>query len=155
RLAFGTRCDPAHMDDLMRVQIGSALKDRWAKIDAGRSPDDVARFGAKSSGEAVVAYGMLRLAALERNSKAEEAAADRILAGTHDTLPSDQGPYRDAAVEPAAEAPSTGQIHAQVAAAATHYDASRGRAPAYVPVKKNKARPLAVVAGIVALACVG
>jgi hypothetical protein len=68
----------------MRVRIAGALHERWTKMDPGRSPDDVARFGAKSAGEAVAAYGMLRLAALERRGKAERDAAEQLLRGTHD-----------------------------------------------------------------------
>lgn len=86
RLAFGVRCEPALMVPEMRDRLEHELATKWATIANGRTPEDVARYGARSLDDAVVVYGMLRLAA-------EHAGADRILRGTYDEAPTD-GPYR-------------------------------------------------------------
>jgi hypothetical protein len=93
RVAFGSRCDPAWMTDDMRARLAASLETSHAKRDGARPPDDVARFGAKDTQEAVLAYGLLRIAAVEH--KAAAASADRLLASAFDQLPSEGGPYRE------------------------------------------------------------
>ena len=151
QLAFGTRCEPEMMPRLMREQIATALHQRWDRLDAGRSPDDVARFGAKNSGEAVIAYGVLRMAALDGGGRTELDAAERILRGTHDALPADQGPYRDAAQEPVSAPPTSDVIHAQVASAATNVSGGRSPMPPQ-PGLKRHGKALAAASFIGALA---
>jgi hypothetical protein len=117
-LAFGTRCDPERMPAEMREKLKHALDERWAALDVKRSPDEVAEHGAASTREAVIAYGLLRLASIDapRDARAKAAdAARRIVEGTHETLPAGDGPYR--VVEPnapggnaSAEAPIFGDV---------------------------------------------
>jgi hypothetical protein len=92
-LAFGTRCDPVRLPTELRLQFKAELDDKWAKLATGRPPEDVATHGAKTLDEAVVAYGLLRLAALDGHESAA-VAADRLLHGQHDLPKSADGPYR-------------------------------------------------------------
>lgn len=94
-VAFGSRCEPSLMDDDMRDVLRRSIEERWLKVAAGRPPEDIARYGAKTLEEAAAAYGLLRLAALDRAPDAN-AAADRILAGEIEPLPAGDGPYREA-----------------------------------------------------------
>jgi hypothetical protein len=94
-VAFGSRCEPVLMDDDMRAAVRRSIEVRWEKVAAGRPPEDIARYGAKTLEEAAAAYGLLRLAALDRAPDAN-AAADRILAGEIEPLPAGDGPYREA-----------------------------------------------------------
>lgn len=93
RVALGSRCDPAWMTDEMRRRLSRALASQLAQLPDARPPDDVARFGARSIDEAILAYGLLRLSAVEHRAAA--AAADRLLASAFEKLPSDGGPYRE------------------------------------------------------------
>jgi hypothetical protein len=101
-LAFGTRCDPALMTRELRDDVKRALDERWAKLDTQRPPDEVAEHGANSSGEAVIAYGLLALAAFDATDTTARvnaaAAARRIADGAHDDSGADDGPYRAATV---------------------------------------------------------
>ena len=93
RVALGSRCDPAWMPDDMRRRLSRTLESQLARLPDARPPDDVARFGARNLDEAILAYGLLRLSAVEHRAAA--AAADRLLASTFDELPSEGGPYRE------------------------------------------------------------
>jgi hypothetical protein len=93
RVALGSRCDPAWMTPDMRDRIANSLETSLAKREDARPPDDVARFGAKDVQEAVLAYGLLRISAVEH--KAAAASADRLLASAFEELPSEGGPYRE------------------------------------------------------------
>ena len=99
-LAFGTRCDPERMTSEMRAQLKLGLDERLAALDVKRSPDEVAELlGATSTREAVIAYGLLRLAAIDapRDARVKAAtAARRILDGARDAAPASDGPYRAA-----------------------------------------------------------
>jgi hypothetical protein len=63
QLAFGTRCDPLDMTTPMAEAMRDDVEAAWADAAAGKSPEDVARFGADGLRQAVCAYAVLRLAA--------------------------------------------------------------------------------------------
>jgi hypothetical protein len=70
---------------------------RWAKVADGSTPEDVARLGAATPAQAVLAYASLRLAArLAPGNHAREAreASDRVLDAVKDTAALEGGPYR-------------------------------------------------------------
>jgi hypothetical protein len=92
-LAYGTRCDPRHFPRDMRARMKVDLDRRWTALATARPPEDVARFGAKTLDEAVTAYGLLRLTALDGHAEAD-AAADKILHDTRDMPADTAGPYR-------------------------------------------------------------
>jgi hypothetical protein len=94
-LAYGTRCEPAKMPSETRVAVTAALEGRHATLPEQRPVEDIARFGARDLDEAVIAYGLLRLAAISHRDPQAEAAADRLVAGSHDTAPTGEGPYRE------------------------------------------------------------
>nr|HEX4315276.1 hypothetical protein [Kofleriaceae bacterium] len=106
--AFGLRCGADRLSDAHRAQSKVLLEARWEQRGGGRSPEDVATHGARSADEAVLAYGLLRLAALERggaDGAAANAAADAVMRGDFD--PKDgAGPYREAAAPGAPDAPA-------------------------------------------------
>jgi hypothetical protein len=100
RAALGVGCDPAYLPAETAAALRTGIEDAWAKQSAGRTPGDVARLGARSPGEAVLAWGVLRRGALtmprEQRREAERDAA-RIIDGTR-ALPIGSGsPYRDPA----------------------------------------------------------
>ncbi|MGE0869696.1 MAG: hypothetical protein AB7P03_14120 [Kofleriaceae bacterium] len=94
--AFGTRCDPRWMSRELRQVLRDSLQARWDDRGPTRSPNDVARMGAVDREEAVLAYGLLRLAGVERGAagRAEHEDADRIVAGVHDDPRNEHTPYR-------------------------------------------------------------
>jgi hypothetical protein len=94
-LAFGTRCDPTKVSAADRINWKQALEERQSKLPVQRPVEDVARFGASDLEEAAIAYGLLRLAAIDNRSKDAETAVDRLLAGTYDELQTGEGPYRE------------------------------------------------------------
>lgn len=123
-VAFGTRCEPKRLDAETRAGIKLALDRQWNARAPKGSPDDVAQHGTTDPAEAVLAYGLLRLAAIERRGEGDEDA-DRILDGDHVPHVSADGPYRGAA-EPAT--PSTARtatlgdlVAARAAADAQHH----------------------------------
>ncbi len=129
-VAYGSRCEPRRMTTGMRAQLKTALDARWERLALGRPPDDVAQYGAKNLDEAATAYGLLRLAGVERRDATAHAAADRIAAGTYEAAPDSDGPYRadhhdvvPGAVDPTAAA----AVLAQVQAVAAAHGAERGR----------------------------
>jgi hypothetical protein len=95
-LAFGTRCEPQRLPRSTRAVLQAALEAQRVRLGLERPPEDVARFGAASRDEAVIAYGLLRLAAIEHRSAEQDAAVARLLSGNHDALPAGEGPYREA-----------------------------------------------------------
>jgi hypothetical protein len=102
-LAFGTRCDPLKMSETLASNLQAAIARRWAEVSEGSSPEDVARLGATSPAQAVLAYASLRLAArLAPSSHADDAraASERVLDAIKDTPVLEGGPYR-AALPPA------------------------------------------------------
>jgi hypothetical protein len=120
-LAFGTRCDPSLMTDDIRANMRAALE---TQNRAGRPPDDVARFGPTSLGEAAIAYGLLRLAACERRGGNERALAEQLIDGARDKMPEGDGPYR--AVDAGVVAPQPAALDdAQVAEAVKATRAAR------------------------------
>jgi hypothetical protein len=123
RVALGSRCDPAWMTAALRDKLARGLTAQLSKRDDARPPDDVARFGARDLDEAVLAYGLLRVAGAR--SGAARAAADRLLSSSFETLPSEGGPYRE---QVASSVPELGA--AISAAARAHAEAARLRARA-------------------------
>src|SRR5262249_49702497 len=119
----------------MRQQIKSALDARWAALATGRPPDDVAKFGAKTFDEAIVAYGLLRLSAIDGNADAD-AAADQILNDARDVPAANAGPARSAG-RYGSEDQVVPDLIAQVPAAAT---APRPQPPAK-PLRLQRSQP--------------
>jgi hypothetical protein len=96
-LAFGTRCDPLKMEHRLASMLQAEVAARWAKVADGSTPEDVARLGAATPAQAVLAYASLRLAArLAPGNHARDArdASDRILDAIKDTAALEGGPYR-------------------------------------------------------------
>ncbi len=97
-LAFGTRCDPLDMDLSMASSLQPIIQQRWAEVSGGNTPDDIARLGAASPAQAVLAYASLRLAArLAPGTHARDAreASDRLIdAIKEDPASLGAGPYR-------------------------------------------------------------
>jgi len=110
QLAFGVRCDPQLMTAAHRERCAEALKQRWESKPDSRPPDDIARYGARDLEEAVVAYGILRLAALDHGESPE--LAQRLLEGARDDADR-EGPYRELAAGDAP--PQLGEQVAEVA----------------------------------------
>jgi hypothetical protein len=111
-LALGTRCDPLDMDDRLASALQEDVARRWAEVADGNAPEDVARLGAASPAQAVLAYASLRLAA--RLAPAEHARksrddSERILDAIKDSgIALEGGPYR-AVAQP--QLPETAAIH--------------------------------------------
>ncbi|HET9991550.1 MAG TPA: hypothetical protein VFQ65_23635 [Kofleriaceae bacterium] len=93
RIVFGTRCPPALLTVEKRQDLRRRLDERWSKIGGGRSPEDVVSFGPRSPEEALFAYGLLRLAAVDHRDPAAADGAERILAGI-EREPTEGSPYR-------------------------------------------------------------
>ena len=100
-IAFGTRCEPHRMSDELKAEFKTALDTRWNQLEPDRSPNDIARHGTKDANEAIVAYGLLRLAGAMRGraGREEDVDANRILDGAHSTLAVGEGPYREGVQE--------------------------------------------------------
>lgn len=103
QIAFGTVCDPMRRHQRECVGLRRDIDERFAEHSRGRTPEDVARFGADAPHQAVLAYAVLRLAAASaRGRTAFNAlvASERILAGVSDGdvgALAIGGPYRGAA----------------------------------------------------------
>lgn len=147
-LAFGTRCEPTRMSREHRDHFKANLDARWRDLGVQRPPDDTAKFGARTAEEAVAAYGLLRLAAIEHRDAAARAAAERILDGTHDVAAAADSPYRDDAHR---AVPATNEVLAHVAVAAAN--AARPTAPRVPWWRFTNAKGL--VAGLFALVAIG
>ncbi len=102
-VAFGSRCEPSRRFAADRLELKRNLDRRWNERAPLSTPNEVAAHGAADAGEAVVAYGLLRLSAIERGTPgaSDGADADRILAGTHTSPAVDDGPYRANVAGPA------------------------------------------------------
>src|SRR5439155_10142595 len=109
RVAFASRCEPRWMKRAQRIGNEEALR-KSAERHGARAPEDVARFGAKDATEAAIAYGLLRLAAVEHRDAA--AQAERILASAFEPLTTEAGPYREA------PPPVAGAFGAEISSAA-------------------------------------
>lgn len=157
RVAFGSRCEPAWLPEDLRRELEAQLQAAWERRDDPRPPDDVARFGAKDANEAVLAYGLLRLAAVRHRSADGHAAAERILASAYEVMPSDGGPYRgseELGGAPAAPPTFGDAVHAR---AAEYAAASRTSAEAHAASTRRDrkrrwiARPGVQLAGLLLL----
>lgn len=126
-VAFGTRCEPRRMTDELKAAFKSSLDARWDERKPDRTPNDIARHGTKDAHEAVIAYGLLRIAGAMRGraGREEDADADRILDGAHSTLAVGEGPYR----EGVQVAPMTGSLAAVVQSMALEQDHLRNQDP--------------------------
>jgi hypothetical protein len=151
-VAFGTRCEPARMPTDMRARIKHGLQERWDKLGLTRPPEDIAQYGAKSIAEASTAYGLLRIAGVERRDASAHAAADRITTGQYDVAPAVDGPYREDHADHAD--PSVSAVLSQVEAIASAHSAERGAAAASAPWWQLT-RGKGFFAAIVAMALVG
>jgi hypothetical protein len=122
-VAFGTRCEPRRMTKELQAAFKSSLDARWDERKPDRTPNDIARHGTKDADDAVIAYGLLRLAGVMRGraGREEDADADRILDGAHSTLAVGEGPYR----EGVQAAPLTGSLATVVQAMAATQDVMR------------------------------
>lgn len=103
-LAFGSRCDPLNMETQFASMLQADVAEQWARVADGRTPEDVARLGAASPTQAVLAYASLRLAArLAPSAQARKArdASERLLDALKDPGSAlEGGPYRAAAPLP-------------------------------------------------------
>ncbi len=128
-VAFGTRAEPSRLLAATRTELRVSLDRSWNARAPKGSPNDVAQHGTSDPAEAVLAYGLLRLAALERRAKGDEDAdADRILDGDHVPVAIADGPYRAATLGAPSSATALGDLVAARAAA----DARDKAAPANV-----------------------
>ncbi|MEO6775204.1 MAG: hypothetical protein ABI467_19725 [Kofleriaceae bacterium] len=129
-VAFGSRCEPARMPAEMRARVKQGLQERWDQLGLTRPPEDIAQYGAKSIAEAATAFGLLRIAGVERRDPSAHAAADRITSGQYDVTPAADGPYREDHADHADHAhPGVGAVLAQVEAIASAHSAERVAAP--------------------------
>lgn len=118
-VAFGNRCDPSRRFAADRSELKRALDRRWNERAPSQSPNEVAAHGATDASEAVLAYGLLRLSAIERGraGASDGADAERILEGTHSAPSAEDGPYRVGVTSPA-DVKSAGDLAALVSARA-------------------------------------
>jgi len=100
RAATGIGCAP---DDLPRQTadlLGRELDDDWQRAQPARAPEDVARDGAVTSGDAALAYATLALRARAvggTRGKQLRALAEQILDTPHEPALGAGDPYRNAA----------------------------------------------------------
>ena len=101
RRMLGTACDPLAMRPVDAAALLPQAEARFAPVSDGRTPADVARFGATSEDQAAAAFVVLRLvAATATGSIAAEArrASEQVLAGSRDDEVGErEAPYRAAA----------------------------------------------------------
>jgi hypothetical protein len=152
RVALGSRCDPAWMAKDMREHLARKLGGELAARHDARPPDDVARFGARDLDEAVLAYGLLRLNAVDHAEAG--AAADRLLTAAFDELPSDGGPYREGVAGTAAG------IGAAIAATAQRHAAAvegrlRATGPRWIHNRYLQLLGLVLLTGVAAVTIQG
>lgn len=102
-VAFGTRCEPSRRFAADRSELKRNLDRRWNERAPSRDPNEVAAHGASDAGEAVLAYGLLRLSSIDRGKAgaSDGTDADRILLGLHTSPSVDDGPYRAGVTSPA------------------------------------------------------
>lgn len=99
RAAFGSRCDPAAMTDAMHQVLTDQLTLRAGAHAEPRLPGDIVRFGARTSDEALFAYGILRLRGARSPhppaSSSRFPGSEHLIGGVARRLRSRGGPYRD------------------------------------------------------------
>jgi len=98
---YGTRCDPLNMEEPLAASLQPRVAAAWAQVAGASTPDDVARLGATSPGQAMLAYASLRLAARlapPDQARLAREASERILDAVRDEDPGELGggPYRSA-----------------------------------------------------------
>lgn len=90
-LAFGTRCEPRHFSDNLSRQLERDLAARWNDHSPDRTASAVAEHGASDASEAVLAYGLLRLAG---DANAERLVDPPIVVHADRPVASADHPYR-------------------------------------------------------------
>ncbi len=126
--AFQTRCEPRLMSDELVNELRGATARMWAEVADGKTPSDIARFGAADNRQATLAYAQLRLSALKLNRvAAREAEQDalRIVDSVRELPPAE--PYRSP----------------PVVAAAVEHAIEPQKAPAQAPVSDEAATRIA------------
>ncbi len=138
-VAFGTRCEPRRMDKELQSAFKQTLDERWAELEPDRTPNDIARHGTKDPNEAIVAYGLLRLAGAMRGraGREEEADADRILDGAQSALAVGEGPYREGVQERSVTGSLATVVKAMAAASQVLHDTPQARAERLVRAKRR------------------
>lgn len=118
-VAFGSRCEPSRRFAGDRAELKRDLDRRWHERAPAQNPNEVAAYGAGDAGEAVLAYGLLRLSSIDRGKAgaSDGSDADRILAGKHTQPTVEDGPYR-AGVGTAADPKTAADLAALVSARA-------------------------------------
>lgn len=136
-VAFGTRCDPSRMFAPHRAVVKKDLDRRRAERSPKRSPNEVAQHGAADAAEAVLAYGLLRLSAIERGKAgaSDGCDAERILAGEHEASATTEGPYR---AGPAAQTDAATQ--AALAALVEQRAAEAVQRPGWIKIDQDEDR---------------
>ncbi len=100
QVAFGAACDPLRRTRADCEALRPGIEERFAEVSGGRTPDDVARFGAATPEQAAFAYALLRLVAATgrgHTARKARAASERILDDVTDGdagALADGGPYR-------------------------------------------------------------
>jgi len=97
RAATGVGCSPRSLPRQTAGILGSELDDAWQRALPERAPEDVARDGAASPGEAALAYATLALRARAvggTRGKKLHALAERILDAPPEPAAGDGDPYR-------------------------------------------------------------
>lgn len=156
-VAFGMRCEPKRLPKELRAELKAHLDRRWDAAKPERSPNEIAKHGAANADEAALAYGLLRLAAVERDKAAStaNAEADRILAGDHVAIEHGDGPFR--AAESSKTGATTDEALAELVARRTAEQAASRAAAGFRPpspeelAKRAKRRGRRQMAGLVAL----
>lgn len=124
--AFGTRCEPKLLQDSHAEELRGVTGRMWAEYADGKTPGDIARFGASDQRQATLAYAQLRLSALKQSGSAardSELEARRIVESVRELPAAD--PYRSApaviaAVEDQVTAPA---LEREIAAPASRVPA--------------------------------
>lgn len=143
-VAFGTRCEPRRMPGELRAAFKKTLDERWAELKPDNTPNDVARHGTKDANEAIVAYGLLRLAGVMRGraGREEDADADRILEGSQSALAVGEGPYREGVQQPSVTGSLAHVVQAMAVASDVLRDSPQARAERMVRAKKRSRKQL-------------
>ncbi len=143
-VAFGTRCEPRRMPGELRAAFKKSLDERWAELKPDRTPNDVARHGTKDANEAIVAYGLLRLAGVMRGraGREEDGDADRILDGSQSALAIGEGPYREGVQEKSVTGSLAHVVKAMAVASDVLRDTPQARAERLVQAKKRSRKQL-------------
>jgi hypothetical protein len=95
-ITFGSRCDPARMKPAMTELLRHRLELHLAGQSAVPPTSDGARLAASEVNEALVAYGLLRLAAVRSSRWRGARRSDELIATSFATQRPSAAPYRGA-----------------------------------------------------------